>query len=179
MRVLLHVCCGVCAGSVAERLLAEGHSITGYFFNPNIQPAEEYEKRLQVAQTVAESIGFPIETGDYQPDDWLKKTVGLENEPEGGRRCEVCYRVRLVSAFQFMKENNCEVFTTTLTVSPHKPAAIINSIGKQIGGDKFLARDFKKKDGFKRANEIAKQLGVYRQHYCGCIYSMKQLEHDD
>ncbi len=175
---MLHICCGICAGSVAERLLAEGHEVTGYFFNPNIHPPEEYEKRLQVAKTVAESIGFPIFAGEYKPDDWLQVTVGLEKEPEGGRRCEVCYGLRLQETFNAMLQRGFDGFTTTLTVSPHKPASVVNQIGAEIAGDKFIARDFKKKDGFKRANEIAKKLGVYRQHYCGCVYSMNQ-EHED
>jgi predicted adenine nucleotide alpha hydrolase (AANH) superfamily ATPase len=179
MKVLLHICCGVCAGSVAERLLSEGHEVTGYFFNPNIHPAAEYEIRLQVARTVAESVGFPVFTGAYKPEDWMKAIIGLEKEPEGGKRCEVCYRLRLESAFRYLQEHDFDVFTTTLTVSPHKPAVLINRIGREIGGDKFLARDFKKKDGFKRANEIAKKLGVYRQHYCGCVYSLNQPPHED
>lgn len=178
MKVLLHVCCGVCAGSVAERLLSEGHTVTGYFFNPNIHPIEEYEKRLEVARKVAESIGFSITTGEYKPEDWLKATLGLEKEPEGGIRCHVCFRVRLESTHRFMLEHDFHTFATTLTVNPHKPAAVINRIGEEIGGDKFLSRDFKKKDGFKRTNEIAKNLGVYRQHYCGCVYSMGQAHED-
>lgn len=178
MNVLLHICCGVCAGSVAERLLKEGHSVTGYFYNPNIHPREEYERRLEVAQTVARWLGVPLLQGEYTPENWLKEVAGLEKEPEGGQRCEVCYWFRLREAYRFAFENGFEVFTTTLTVSPHKPAALVNRIGVEIGGDKFLERDFKKQDGFKRANEIAKSLGVYRQHYCGCLYSMARLHAD-
>jgi predicted adenine nucleotide alpha hydrolase (AANH) superfamily ATPase len=179
MKVLLHVCCGICAGSVAERLLSEGHQVTGYFFNPNIHPVAEYEKRRQVAQTVAKSIGFPLFDGVYKPDDWFQATIGLEKEPEGGKRCEVCYRLRLEAAYKYMLEHSFDAFTTTLTVSPHKPASIINRIGREIAGDRFLARDFKKQDGFKRANEIARKLDVYRQHYCGCIYSLSEPAHED
>lgn len=170
------MCCGICAGSVAERLISEGHRVTGYFFNPNIHPVAEYEKRLDVARKVAESVGFPLTAGVYLPDDWLKATTGLEKEPEGGKRCAVCYRIRLEAAFHFMLEHGYDAFSTTLTVSPHKPVAVINPIGEEIGGDRFLSRDFKKKDGFKRANEIAKELGVYRQHYCGCVYSRQQSQ---
>lgn len=179
MRVLLHICCGVCAGSVAERLLSEGHQVIGYFFNPNIHPTTEYEKRLEVAKTIAGSVGFPLFEGEYKPEDWVKSTIGLEKEPEGGKRCEVCYRLRLEAAYHHMQEYTCAVFTTTLTVSPNKPASVINWIGTEIGADKFLARDFKKKDGFKRANEIAKKLDVYRQHYCGCIYSLDKSAQKD
>ena len=178
MKVLLHVCCGVCAGSVAERLLKEGHVVTGYFYNPNIHPSEEYEKRLEVANAVARWLGISMLAGEYQPESWLKATAGLESEPENGRRCEVCYRVRLQQTQRFALEQGFDVFTTTLTVSPHKPAAVVNRVGVEIGGNKFLVRDFKKQDGFKRANEIARQLGIYRQHYCGCLYSMNSLHED-
>lgn len=176
VNILLHVCCGVCAGGVAERLLSEGHTVTGYFFNPNIHPSEEWETRLQVAEAIASYIGFPLETSEYNPEDWLTKTVGLEKEPEGGKRCEVCYRIRLTETYRFMQEHGFDAFTTTLTVSPHKPAAIVNRVGTGTGGDRFLARDFKKQDGFKRTTEIARTLGVYRQHYCGCVYSMNSSQ---
>lgn len=178
MNVLLHVCCGACAGSVVERLLKEGHTVTGYFYNPNIHPSEEYERRLEVAHTVSRWLGIPLKAGGYNPEEWLKCTAGLEKEPEGGRRCEVCYRVRLRETQRFASEHGFGVFTTTLTVSPHKPAAVVNRVGTEIGGDKFLARDFKKQDGFKRTTEIAKMLGIYRQHYCGCIYSLNHTHED-
>jgi len=178
MKVMMHICCGICAGSVAERLLTEGHEVTGYFFNPNIHPLEEYERRLDVARVIAKSVGFSLEAGKYDPESWFQATIGLDKEPEGGRRCEVCYRLRLQETFRVMSERGLDAFTTTLTVSPHKPAYVVNPIGEEIAGDKFIARDFKKKDGFNRANEIAKKLGVYRQHYCGCVYSMGQ-EHED
>jgi hypothetical protein len=176
VNILLHVCCGICAGSVAERLISEGHNVTGYFFNPNIHPVSEWETRLKVAAIIAGHIGFHLETGEYNHEDWVKKTVGLEKEPEGGRRCEVCYRMRLEETHRLMKARGFDVFTTTLTVSPYKPAAVVNRVGEEIGGDRFLARDFKKLDGFKRANEIAKTLGVYRQHYCGCVYSVNSIQ---
>jgi hypothetical protein len=109
----------------------------------------------------------------------LKATIGLEKEPEGGKRCEVCYRMRLKETCRYATERGFDAFATTLTVSPHKPASIVNRAGLEVGGDRFMARDFKKKDGFKRANEIARQLNVYRQHYCGCAYSMNQPPHED
>jgi predicted adenine nucleotide alpha hydrolase (AANH) superfamily ATPase len=174
MKILLHICCGVCAGSVAERLLLEGHQLTGYFFNPNIHPSAEYEMRLEVARRVADWLGFPLESASYEIETWLTETVALAQEPEGGKRCEVCYRIRLQAAHQYMKERDFDAFATTLTVSPHKSAGVVNRVGKEIGGDRFLARDFKKQDGFKRANEIARKLGLYRQHYCGCVYSMNE-----
>jgi len=177
MKILLHICCGICAGSVAEKLIAEGHELTGYFYNPNLYPEEEHQKRLDVARSVCNWLNISLLGGKYDHESWSAFVKGLENEPEGGSRCAICYRVRLQNACVAMRENGCDAFTTTLTVSPHKPAAIVNRIGQEIGGDKFLSRDFKKQDGFKRANEIAKKLDVYRQHYCGCSFSLNHPPH--
>ena len=103
----------------------------------------------------------------------MASVKGMEDEPEGGIRCQSCYRFRLVKSHRFMLEQGMDAFTTTLTISPHKPADVINRIGNEIGGDSFMQRDFKKKDGFTKAVELARQWELYRQHYCGCIYSMK------
>jgi len=173
MRIVLHICCGVCAAGAAAALAEEGNQVLGYFCNPNIHPAEEYQRRLQAACQAAEKLGFPLEAGPYEPEEWLKKTELLNAEPEGGKRCQLCYRFRLESTYLHLKECGADAFTTTLTISPHKPAATINKIGREIGGEKFLARDFKKKEGFKRAMESAKEWGLYRQNYCGCIFSMR------
>jgi predicted adenine nucleotide alpha hydrolase (AANH) superfamily ATPase len=172
MKVLLHICCGVCAAGVVERLKQEGQEVSGFFYNPNIHPQEEYERRLDVTRSVAKELGFKLEVPPYSPEEWFTLTGLLEKEPEGGERCQVCYRLRLTRTFQSLGETGCDVFTTTLTVSPNKRADIINRIGVEIGGDRFLSRDFKKKDGFKRSNELARQWGLYRQHYCGCRYSI-------
>ncbi|MFH1381927.1 MAG: epoxyqueuosine reductase QueH [Chloroflexota bacterium] len=174
MKVVLHICCGVCAAGVAERLMAESHEVLGYFYNPNIHPAEEYEKRLAVARRVAQELDFPLVVGPCEPGTWLQATKSLASEPEGGRRCEVCYRLRLQKTYSYLLDSGADAFTTTLTISPHKSAVVVNRIGVEIGGSKFLARDFKKKAGFQRANELAKQLALYRQDYCGCIYSMRK-----
>ncbi len=173
MKLLLHICCGVCAAGVVERLTSEGHEVTGYFYNPNIHPREEYERRLVAVQKVAEKMSFPLETGSYTPEEWLKETESLKDEPEGGRRCEVCFRHRLNKTWLYLLDSDLDAFTTSLTVSPHKPAAVINQLGKEIGGDRFLERDFKKKAGFQRSVELAEKLALYRQNYCGCIYSMR------
>ncbi len=171
MNVLLHVCCGVCAAGAAEALAAEGHRVLGFFYNPNIHPQEEYQKRLDVARKVAKELNFPLDIGPYIPEEWLALTDSLKDEPEGGGRCSVCYRMRLQKTFDYMSNCGADAFTTTLTISPHKSAKIINEIGLEIGGDKFLVRDFKKKDGCKRAVELAKKWELYRQDYCGCVYS--------
>ncbi len=174
MKIVLHICCGVCAAGAAETLAGEGHHVIGFFYNPNIYPEEEYQKRLDVARKVANELNFPLEAGPYAPEEWLVLTDSLKDEPEGGSRCPVCYRMRMQKTFDFMLSNGSDAFTTTLTISPHKSARIINQIGQEIGGDKFLVRDFKKKDGFKRVVQLAKKWELYRQDYCGCIYSMTQ-----
>lgn len=174
LKVLLHTCCGVCEGSVAERLLSAGHDVTAYFYNPNIHPVEEYNRRLEVAYEVSKWLGIKLVNAEYDTENWFSSIKGLELEKEGGRRCDVCFRLRLENTYRYMTENGFDSFASTLTVSPHKPARVVNPIGSGIGGDKFLAEDFKKKDGFKRANEIAAELDIYRQHYCGCIYSLQE-----
>jgi predicted adenine nucleotide alpha hydrolase (AANH) superfamily ATPase len=134
------------------------------------------QRRLQAALTVADRLGFPLEIGEYEPKEWFAETRGLELEPEGGNRCEVCFRMRLTRTRRFMEDTGSDVFTTTLTVSPHKSAQLVNSVGTEVGGDTFLTENFKKKDGFKRAVGLARQYRLYRQDYCGCIYSLKEKD---
>ena len=173
MKIGLHICCGVCAAGVVERLTSEGHQVVGLFYNPNIHPIEEYNRRLEVTYEVAKELNFSLEVAPYTPEEWFKETNSLEDEPEGGRRCEVCFRLRLRETYRYLKNYGWGAFTTTLTVSPHKSADVINRVGQELGGDKFLVRDFKKKAGFKRTIELAKKWNLYRQDYCGCIYSMR------
>jgi predicted adenine nucleotide alpha hydrolase (AANH) superfamily ATPase len=174
MKVLLHICCGVCAAGAAERLLSEGHEVKGYFYNPNIYPEEEYKRRLEAAYRTAKELGYAFEEGPYTPEDWLAETESFKDEPEGGKRCEVCFRYRLAQTGRFLPVSGCDVFTTTLTISPHKPAAVINRLGTEIGGESYLERDFKKKNGFQRSNELSRAWEIHRQDYCGCIYSFRQ-----
>lgn len=172
MKVLLHICCGVCAAGAAEQLLSEGFEVTGYFYNPNIYPYEEYQKRLEAARKVAGELGFSLEEGPYTQDEWMAATESLKEEPEGGKRCEVCFMYRLENTYKFLVESGYDYFTTTLTIGPRKPVGIVNRVGMKIGGEGFLVRDFKKKAGFQRATTLAKKWGIHRQHYCGCIFSM-------
>ena len=174
MRVVLHICCGVCAAGVVERLTLEGHEVLGLFYNPNIHPPEEYERRLEATYKVSKELNFLLEAGPYTPEEWFKETSSLENEPEGGRRCEVCFRLRLKKAYLYLQDCGWDAFTTTLTVSPSKSADVINQTGQEIGGDRFLVRDFKKKAGFQQATELAKKWALYRQNYCGCLYSVRR-----
>ena len=179
MKVLLHICCAVCATSCVERLRQEGHQVYGYFYNPNIQPPGEYFTRLQETEELARKENFPLITGNYNVDDWFIHTRGLEKEPEGGRRCAKCFAMRLEKTKELAKEKHFSAFTTTLSVSPHKNAQLINEIGQNIDEGLFLVRDFKKKDGFKRTQEFAQKYNLYRQNYCGCIYSLNGRQKND
>jgi len=115
-----------------------------------------------------------LEAGPYTPEEWFAAIKSLESEPEGGKRCEICFRLRLKRTYLYLEDCGGEAFTTTLTISPHKSAEVVNRVGQEIGGDRFLVRDFKKKAGFQRATELARKWALYRQDYCGCIYSIRK-----
>jgi predicted adenine nucleotide alpha hydrolase (AANH) superfamily ATPase len=176
MKVALHICCAVCAAGAAERLMLEGHQVHGFFYNPNIHPEEEYVQRLEAARKVARELGFTLTEGQYNPEEWHKAVVLLENEPEGGKRCPVCFRLRLEKAHRFMLESGCEALASTLTMGSNKSADLIGKIGRELSREKFLDRDFKKKEGFKRASELVRRWGLYRQNYCGCVYSLRERD---
>ncbi len=172
-KVLLHTCCGVCAYACIERLKEEGFSSTAFFFNPNVQPQTEYLKRKDSAYLVAQTLGIEIIEGEYNPGDWLKQMKPYSQEKEGGQRCLLCYRMRLEAAFNLSTQEGYDYFTTTLTISPYKKSSAIIDVGKSLGGDKFLPFDFKKKDGFKKSIAAAKEINLYRQNYCGCLFSRR------
>ena len=169
--ILLHICCGICASSVVERLREEKFQPIGFFYNPNIHPEVEYLKREQIAKGVAKILKFELILGAYDKDGWFAETHGLENEPEGGKRCNLCFQMRLQEANRKARELRLDYFTTTLTVSPHKSTPMINETGRVVSPSAFLARDFKKQGGFQLAIEFAKRYNLSRQNYCGCIYS--------
>ncbi|MFC2024343.1 epoxyqueuosine reductase QueH [Chloroflexota bacterium] len=173
MNVVLHICCGVCATGAVDSLRAEGYQVTGLFYNPNIYPVAEYQRRLKAARIVAGKLDFPLVIPPYRPQEWYKAVASVENEPEGGRRCAVCFDLRLTMTYQYMLEQGFDAFTTTLTVGPRKSAVVVNRVGREIGGERFLARNFKKRGGFTRAVELAKKWALYRQDYCGCKYSLR------
>ena len=150
MRVLLHVCCGPCATSSILSLMKD-YDVTCYFYNPCIEPKDEYDKRLRHLVAVCEQLGVDYVIGDYDNDLFRKMVKGLENEEEGGLRCMKCYEQRLRKTMEYALKNRFKLFTTTLTISPHKSSRIIFEIGKRLAMDKnidFLQRDFKKKGGF-------------------------------
>jgi len=177
-RLLLHICCAPCSTHVF-RTLTEEFEVVGFFYDPNIQPQEEYEARLCDAQRLAALYGFRLITGEYDVERWKGSIAGFEEEKEGGERCKICYRVRLQRAARAAVEEGCEYLATTLTISPHKKASIINPIGEEEAGRagvEFFPADFKKKDGFKLSCRLSRELNLYRQDYCGCIYGLKQRE---
>ena len=173
MRILLHVCCGVCAAGVTERLKEEGCAVTGFFYKPNIFPEDEYRKRLDAAREAYTRMGFELVEGEYEHGAWKRRVRGHENTPEGGTRCRLCFEMRLEKTREYFSTGRYDLFGTTLTVSPHKHSDTVNSIGRETGGAFFLSADFKKEGGFKKTIELSKKWGLYRQDYCGCEYSRR------
>ena len=180
-QILLHSCCGPCSTACIERLLSD-YDITVYYYNPCIDDPAEYEKRkatqMQFLQKFNEEPGsagrVSFMEAPYDPERYLEAVKGLENEPEGGRRCSVCFHMRLQKTAETASMLHYDLFGTTLTVSPHKDYDTISAIGKRLGalyGVSYLDANFKKKDGFKRSIELSKKYGLYRQNYCGCRFT--------
>lgn len=167
-RLLLHICCGPCATHSVE-LLSRDYAVTGFFSNSNIAPRSEYGQRLASAQLLAGSLGFPMIEDAYDHEAWLETVAGLENEPEGGARCERCFVFNLARAAQYATDHGFELFTTTLSISPHKDTPTLFRVGRELGP--FLEIDLKQQDGFRRSIELSRELGLYRQDYCGCEFS--------
>jgi predicted adenine nucleotide alpha hydrolase (AANH) superfamily ATPase len=176
MKIALHICCAVCASGAAEKLIQLGYQVRGFFYNPNIYPETEYYRRLDYARRVAGELGFTLDEGPYIPADWSRAVTGLENEPEGGKRCLICFKMRLEKTFEYMRNSGCDSFASTITMGSNKSAKVIAKIGREVAGDSFADMDFKKQDGIKKANELARKWDLYRQHYCGCIYSLRAEE---
>ena len=180
--LLLHTCCAPCSSAVIE-YLSDYFNITVYYYNPNISPVEEYEKRkneqIRFLKEFKSKNKLDIIDADYDNDKFIEISQGLEDQPEGGIRCHKCYNLRLEKTALKAKKLNYDYFGTTLTVSPYKNSQVLNEIGKELEekyGIKYLYSDFKKKEGYKRSIELSKQYNLYRQNYCGCIYSKKARE---
>ena len=179
--LLLHACCAPCSSAVLERI-AEYFDITILYYNPNITEKEEYEKRLQELEKFVNEINLDnikVMPGRYQPEEFFEMSKGLEQEKERGKRCYQCYKLRLEETAKIAEQQNFDFFTTTLSISPYKNSKWLNEIGVDL--DKkyqptYLYADFKKKNGYKRSIELSKQYNLYRQDYCGCIYSKKEKE---
>lgn len=175
-KLLLHTCCAPCSGFLADQF-KDDFDLTIFFSNSNIYPAEEYDKRLAEAKNYFLGRGIKFVEDNYNHQDWLESMSGLEDEPEKGKRCLACYRYRLQKTAEFAKKSKFDIFTSTLSISPHKNAEAINIIGSQIGeslGIEFMSGDWKKNDGFKKASEFSHEQGFYRQNYCGCEFSVRK-----
>ena len=174
-KVLLHSCCAPCSSHVVT-LLKEYFDVTVLYSNPNIYPFEEYLKRKNEQIKLLEILNIPIMDIDYDHNEFKENVKGLEDEKEGGARCNKCFALRLEKTAILAQLNQFEYFCTTLTVSPYKNSQIINKIGailEQKYNVKYLYSDFKKKEGYKKSIELSKKYDLYRQHYCGCEYSVE------
>lgn len=181
-KLLLHSCCAPCSSYVLE-YLSEYFEITVYYYNPNIYPPAEYLKRVEEQERLINEMKFThpvrLRSGIYEPDEFFRMAKGLENEPEGGERCFKCYKLRLMEAVKVAEAGHYDYFTTTLTISPLKDAEKLNEIGEKLGKEyhvAYLPSDFKKKDGYKRSIELSEEHNLYRQNYCGCVYSRNSRE---
>ncbi len=175
-RLLLHICCGPCATVAIERLKSENFEITGFFYNPNIHPEEEYNLRLENVKKVALKNNISLLPSLYEPKEWHKKIKGYERAKEGGKRCELCIKMRLIATGKRAKEGGFDIFGTTLSTGLNKDSRIINLYGANISesiGVPFYLSDFKKRGGFQKGVLLSKEIGLYRQRYCGCIYSLR------
>lgn len=175
-KVLLHSCCAICSGHPITLLKEIGYEPVAYFFNPNIQGEDEYEKRLEAQKTLCKKLECEFIIEDYVPKMFEIVAFGLEDEPEKGKRCTKCFELRLFQTAKKAKEIGIENFATSITISPHKDFELISKIGKTISEKydiNYLDIDFKKKDGLLKSNKIAKELELYRQNYCGCLYSKR------
>lgn len=183
-KLLLHSCCAPCSSYCLE-YLRKYFDITDYFYNPNITNTDEYEKRAgELGRLISEYNKSGVDsieyvTGRYAPEEFIQAVRGLENEPEGGLRCVKCFRLRLYETAGYAAENGFDCFTTTLTISPLKNASVLNYIGQEAAekfGIYFLPSDFKKRGGYQRSIELSREYNLYRQDYCGCVFSKTESE---
>lgn len=181
-RVLLHSCCGPCSSAVLE-YITQYFDVTLLWYNPNLYPKEEFDRRFRTQVELIEKMGLAdkvnILAEPWKSEDYYRRIKGLENEPEGGKRCAECFRLRLLETARLAKHYGYDYFCTTLTLSRHKDAVLINTIGEEIAGAvgvSWLPSDFKKRNGENRSIELSEQYGLYRQLYCGCEFSLRKRE---
>ena len=179
-RLMLHSCCAPCSSHVLECLNA-AFDITVFYFNPNIAPAEEFERRYEEQARLARALPHVSEIavlrGDYDPEAFYRAVRGHEDDPEGGERCRLCFQLRLGETARMAAQGGFDYFTTTLSISPLKDAQLLNALGLQFSaelGVAWLPADFKKKNGYKRSCELSREYGLYRQDYCGCVFSRRR-----
>lgn len=174
--LLLHCCCAPCS-SYSFLYLSDKFHITAYFYNPNIMPKEEHDKRLAELKRLIKEMELDIEVIEEYDDEFKRISKGLENEPERGKRCTLCYELRLRKCALLAKKLGFDCFSTTLSISPYKDAKRLNEIGFNLESEidvEYLYLDLKKNDGYKKSIELSKKYNLYRQNYCGCIFSKKE-----
>lgn len=180
--LLLHACCAPCSSACLERI-KDFFDVTVYYYNPNIDSEEEYYKRANEQKRLCAELNVKVIIEEYRSDEFYSAVRGLENEPEGGKRCEKCFYLRLKKTAERAKEKGFDYFTTTLTLSPLKNAELLNETGEKAAAETgvgFLPSDFKKRGGYKRSIELSREYGLYRQNYCGCVFSkQRQTERTD
>jgi len=175
-KILLHSCCATCSGSVIEQLVQSGADVTVLFYNPNIHPKKEYEKRKAECIRICKKMGARCIDADYNPEQWFQETEGLENEPERGARCTACFDLRLSKAAEFASKNDFPYFTSCLGISRWKDMEQVNACGRRAGKRydvEYWDYNWRKKGGSRRMVEIAKEEELYTQKYCGCVHSLR------
>jgi len=176
--LLLHICCAPCATHVIETLRRR-FAVTAFFYNPNIHPPRERLRRASETRDLCRQMGIMIVLPDQDADEWSRRMRGRGSDREGGAHCSVCFWIRLARTAERARELGLEYFATTLTISPHKKTEIINRVGHKVARHKkvmFYPADFKKEDGFKKSCRMSRDYGLYRQDYCGCVYSLRERE---
>ena len=174
-KIILHACCAICSGYPIMHLKKMGYIPVVYFYNPNIYPENEYQRRLEAERTLCRYLDVELIEGEYNPQDFYNAAKGFENEPEKGARCDRCFELRLKKTAQLATKMGISEFTTSIVISPHKNFAKLTQIGESIAQQfdlTYKAIDFKKQDGFLKSNTLAKSLNLYRQHYCGCKFAI-------
>jgi predicted adenine nucleotide alpha hydrolase (AANH) superfamily ATPase len=172
-KLLLHSCCAPCSIYVLDQL-AQDYELSIFFYDPNIHPRREYIQRRDEMKGYAQKIGIKFEEGEYNTAHWFDKTKGLENEPEKGKRCGICFDIRLGKTAKRASQENYDLWSTVMSISPHKDVSQINCVANKLADKyniKFLEADWKKNEGFKIASQMSKAENFYRQDYCGCVYS--------
>ncbi len=172
-KLLLHICCAPCSTHVLS-VLSDAFSVTGFFYNPNIHPGSEYALRRAEAARYCRSLRMNMIASIYRPADWFSRVAGHEGEEEGGARCAICFRMRMEETARTAAERGYGFFATTLAISPNKDAALVNRIGAEAGarfGVRFRGADYRKGGGYEKGCRLSREAGLYRQSYCGCIFS--------
>ena len=176
-KILIHACCGICSGYPISLLKEMGYQPVVYFCNPNLDSLDEFQRRLEAQKIVCDFHNVELIVEDYRHNDYLKSIKGLENEPERGLRCDKCIELRLQQTSRKAKELGIDKFTTSLVISPHKDFKKITEIGNKVSnGIEYISINFKKQDGFLKTNNLSKELGLYRQSYCGCEFAKSHIQ---